>query len=418
MKKTIAIIITFLAGYCHIFAQLTLEQCQQLARENYPLIKQFDLVEQAKEMTLSNATKAYLPQFSITGSANLINGLPQMPSPGTGDAQNTHNYKFVGIAQLSQVIWDGGATQAQRKIASASAETDKQNIEVLLYGIKERINQLYFGVLLLDEQLKQVDILDDNLAKNLKRAQTAQANGVAYRSDVDAIQVEILNAQQTRVNLNAQRNTYTKVLSIMIAKDITPETVFTIPTDKTVTLAQPINRPELQLYQQQRQLNNAQNNAITARIMPKIGLQGYAIGLTPSVSLGASKFNHLLMGGVSLSWNIGGLYTNKNDKNMIKTKNAMIDSQQETFLFNTNLQLTQTNAQVERSKQLLTKDDEIIRLRNNIKQATETKYENGACTVTDLVNDINAENLARQNKALHQIEYLMNVYSYQTTLGN
>ena len=415
MKAIFIVFITLLCNVSISFAQLNLDECQQLARENYPLIKQFDLIEKSKELNLSNAAKAYLPQFSISAMANLVEGMPEISAPGTSSGSSHH--QFVGIANLKQSIWDGGATRAQKKIIEAQSEVEKQNIETLLYGIKERVNQLYFGILLIDEQVKQLDILDVNLQQNMKRAETAYTNGIAFQSDLDAVKVEMLNSEQSRINLLAQRGVYTDVLSIMINKTISIDTKFLPPADVTFAANQEINRPELRLYEQQRLLNNAQNMAITSRNMPKIGLTGYAIGLTPGISLGSSKMNRLLMAGVSLSWNIGGLYTKNNDHDIIRTNNLMINTQQETFLFNTNLELKQSEKQIERSKLLMQKDDEIIELRERIKKSSETKYENGVCTMTDLIRDINTENMARLNKALHYIEYLNNVYTHKTSLN-
>lgn len=416
MKRFLSIILLVSVNLA-CFAQRTLEECQQLARQNYPMIKQLDLIEKSKEMNISNAAKAYLPQLSLTGMANLVNGMPEMSAPGT--SSENEEYKLVGIANLTQTIWDGGATRAQRKILEASAEVDKQSVEVLLYSINERVNQLYFGILLIDEQLKLVDILDDSYAQNLKRAEAAYKNGTAFLSDLDVIKVELLNSAQSRIKLTAQRNIYTQMLSVMIGEPITSETTFSTPQDiSEVIVGKEINRPELYLYEQQRAFNDAKSLSISARNMPKFGLSGYAIGLTPGMNFGASKFDHLFTIGVSVSWNIGGLYTSKNDRALIRTSKLMVDNQQETFLFNTKLELKQANEQIERSKLLVQKDNEIIQLRESIKRASETRYENGACTVTDLVNDINAENMARQSKALHELEYLMNLYVYKTTLGN
>ncbi|MDR0659375.1 MAG: TolC family protein [Prevotellaceae bacterium] len=415
MKRTFTMLIAFISIHSSGFAQLSLEECQQLARENYPMIKRLDLIEKSKEMNLSNAVKAYLPQLSITGMASLIDGMPEISMPGATSESNNH--QFIGIANLTQTIWDGGVTRSQRKITSASAEVEKQNIEVLLYDINERINQLYFGVLMIDEQLKQLSILDDNLSRSLKRAETARAGGVAYRSDLDAIKVEILNSEQTRINLNAQRQAYIQMLSVMIKKDIPNYTTLSIPAEIPITNNN-INRPELRLYEQQRLLSDLQNTAITARYLPKVGLTGYAIGLTPGIKSGIDKTDHLLIAGISLSWNIGGFYTKKNDRNIIRTNMLKIDNQQEIFLFNTGLELTQANNQIDRSRQLMLKDDEIVQLRESIKRSSEIKYENGACTMSDLLNDISAESMARQNKALHEMEYLMYLYSHKTISGN
>lgn len=415
MKRIIILMIALAGIIPDSFSQLNLEECRRLARENYPAIKQFDLIEKSKDMNLSNAARAYLPQFSITGMANLIDGIPEIEMPGMEKQNN--NYKFIGMANLKQPVWDGGATKARKKSAEANAEVEKQNIEVMLFQLNERVNQLYFGILMLDERLKQIDIMDDNLSRNLKKAETAQANGVAFQSDLDAIKVEMLNSAQNRINLNAQRSAYLQMLSVMINRNLPENTALNIPAE-IAAFSEEINRPELKLYEQQRLYNDAQNAMISARNMPKIGLAGYAIGLTPDIDFSVAKLNRLLMAGLSVSWDISGLYTTKNDRNILEINKMKIDNQQEIFMFNMRLELEESRSSIERSRQLMQQDDEIVRLRERIKQASEIKYENGACTMTDLLNDISAENAARQNKALHRIEYLMNLYKYKTTSGN
>jgi len=395
----------------HAFSQLGLEECQRLARDNYPQIKQFNLIEKSKEMNLSNASKAYLPQLSISGMASLIDGTPEINVPGMTSTNGNH--QFIGTASVSQTIWDGGYTQAQKNIIAASSEVEKQQIEVQLHEIEGRVNQLYFGILLLEKQLKQTDVLDENLSLNLTRAKNAHQNGVAYQSDIDKIMVEIINVEQNRINLNTQLTAYKQMLSIMINKSISDETELSLPI-KVQRLNEPINRPEIMLFEQQKNLNELRNSAITSGYMPKFSLSGQAIGITPGIEIATRKMNHLLMASVNVSWNIGALYTQKNERNLIKLNDSKIASNKETFLFNTNLELTQTNNQIKRTERLIQRDDEIIKLRERIKKASEVRYENGSGTMTDLLIDLNAENIARQNKALHEIEYIMYIHSYNT----
>ena len=396
--------------------ELTIEQCQQLARENYPLIKQFGLIEQSKEMTISNLVTAYFPKLSLTAIGGIMDGMPAVSMPGA-PAETPDKKKLIGMAQLNQVIWDGGAVGAQKRIVRNAADVERANVEVSLYAIREQVNQLFFGILLIDEQLKQLDILSDNLSRNLGKAEVARANGIAYQSDVDALKVEILNTEQQRTELDAGKTAYLELLSLLIHKPLNNDVVLAKPVADDIPQTIEIMRPELQLFEQQRNLYNAQNDAITAQLMPKLGLMGFGVFMNPSVNLGAAKIDHILMGGLSLSWNVGALYTQNNDRRKIKNSLMQVDVQQETFLFNTNLKLKQSNNDIIKSKKLLAKDDEIIRLRRNIKAAAESKYEHGVCTMTDLIREINAEHLANQNKSVHEIQYLMNVYNYRCKAG-
>jgi outer membrane protein TolC len=397
------------------YAQLTLEECLNLSRENYPLIKQFDLIEKSRELNLSNAARLWLPQLSITGMAALTEGIPDISLPGV--AVENGNHRFVGRASLSQTVWDGGYSKALRRIANASAEVEAGNIEVELHKVHERVNQIYFGILLINGQLQQNLILSETLSSNVERAKTAARNGTAYQSDIDKIQVEILNAEQSRINLQAYRKAYIQMLGNMTGREIDAETTFLMPEPLNHLPAPEIHRPELQLFKRQQKLNEAENFRLTASYMPKIGLTGFAIGITPGINIGVGKADHLLVAGLSMSWNISSLYTLNNDRNRIKINNRMIDARTETLLLNTRIEINSHNSEIERCRLLIQKDDEIVRLRERIKQSSETKYENGACTMADLLNDINAENLARQTKSQHEIEFLMFLYRQKTSAG-
>jgi outer membrane protein TolC len=131
---------------------LSIDSCHALAIRNYPLIKQYDLIEKTKEYTLSNAGKSYLPQVSLTAIGGYIFG--GIPNTGTGG--DGSNFRFIGLAQVNQTIWDGGATKTQKKIIKAQSETDKANLDVALDDLKYRVNQLYFGILLVDEPIEAI----------------------------------------------------------------------------------------------------------------------------------------------------------------------------------------------------------------------------------------------------------------------
>ena len=396
--------------------ELTIEQCRQWARENYPLIKQFGLIEQSKDMSISNLVKAYFPTLSFTAIGGVMDGMPAVSMPNA-PAETPDKKKLIGMAQLNQVIWDGGAVGAQKKIVRAAASVERENVEVSLYAIREQVNQLFFGILLIDEQLKQLDILNDNLSRNLTKAEVARSNGVAYQSDIDALKVEMLNTDQQRTELDAGKAAYLEMLSLLIHQPLDNNVELEKPVAASIPPTVQIMRPELRLFEQQRNLYNAQNDAVTAQLMPKLGLMGWGVYMNPGINLGAAKLDHILMAGLSLSWNIGALYTQSNDRRKIKNSLMQVDVQQETFLFNTHLKLKQSDNDIAKSKKLLENDEEIIRLRSNIKAAAESKYENGVCTMTDLIREINAEHLANQNKAMHEIQYLIYVCGYWERTG-
>lgn len=417
MRPTLASAFFLFAILSSSWAQtLTIDSCYEKAKRNYPLIKQYDLINKSTEYTISNAGKSYLPQLSVTGIAGyIIKGIPSLAPPTAETSED--KFQFIGIGQLNQTIWDGGATHSQKELIKTSAQVDKAEVDVALHSIRERVNQLFFGVLLMDEQLQLLTILTDNLNRNLKAVKLSNENGLAYSSDVDEVKVALLKVEQRTIETQFVREGYMNMLALMIGEPVVTSMRFEKPIVESALIGD-IHRPELALYQHQRSQVELQNSINKVGYMPKIGLLGAGILIQPGVSLGTEKINSLALAGSSLSWNTQGIYKSSNNRELTKIGLERINVQQETFLFNTKLQLTQQNSDIEKSRTIVEKDQQIVALKSSIKNAYELKYKNGICTMNDLLLATNAETEARSNQALHEAQLLLSVYSYKTTSGN
>jgi len=391
---------------------LTIDQSYQLAIENYPLIKQYELIEKSKEYTLSNANKAYLPQISLTAIEGYVFG----DFPSLGGSGNDSKFKFIGLGQVNQVIWDGGATKTQKKIINASSEIDKASLEVSLYDLRSRVNQLYFGVLLIDEQLKQLQIQNSIIANNIDKVKKLHENGLAYKTDVDEMKAEQLNLSRQKKDFEYTKSGYQTMLSYLIGKNINQEKLGRPLNSSSIDTI--IKRPEQQLFANQRNLVNAQSDMQKVSLMPKVGLLGAGIALAPGINLGANKISTVGVAGLSVGWDVNGLYKNSNEKQLKEQNLKKIELQEETFLFNTRFQMNQKTADIERQKAILKDDDEIVKLRQTIREGYQLKYDTGAGPLIDLLNATEKEGNARAEKALHEIQLLMTEYEYQTIKGN
>jgi len=399
------------------FGQVTLEECQTKARENFPLIKQYELIEKSKEYTLSNSNKAYLPQLDVTIIGGVISGLPSFSPPGT-ESSSSVDLNAITILQLNQTIWDGGITKAKKDITEASSEMEKADLEVSLYFLEERINNLFFGILLIDEQVKQMEILKSTMLRNMKRVEIAVENGTAYKSDIDEIKVEVINIDQKMEELTSNRNAYVNVLAAMIGQLIDKNATFSKPQVDEDFIALENNRPELRLFQNQENLIEAQSAIDKSMLYPKIGLLGFGTFIQPGVDFGASTLNNIFVGGLSINWSLGALYKNGNNKKLTDINLQKVAVQRETFLFNNHLELTQTQLELEKYKTLLVQDKEILVLKSSIKKAYDVKYENGISTMSELLDRTNDESVAQQNLIVHEIQYLMKAYQYLNKSGN
>ena len=413
-RKILVFILSILISPC--LAQLDIDQCHDMARQQYPLIKQYGLLEKSEAYTLSNAMKAFLPEvkfsFGANGFTDLISSSPKTDAMGMGDMKN---YLLNGSIQINQLIYDGGAISAQRKLIKAQAEADKKQLDVRLYEINQRVDQLYFGILMIDEQSKQLKLLQNDLTLSLNTVQSLMNGGLANQSDVDAVKVEQLRAAQQESSLRTSRKSYIQMLGLFIGKALDEKTTLDKPTPLPLSKPQGVLRPELSYFAAQQNLLDTQRKSLTARLLPQ--LSAFAMGMYHNKVLDMMK-PAMLAGGITLSWKISPFYTRKNDLRSIETKKSMINQERETFLFNIHLQNEKEQSVVEDLREKLKQDDEIIRLRENIHSVSVTKVQNGIQTINEMLRDVNAVNEARQQKSIHEIQLLEAMYQLKNINNN
>ena len=407
MKRTI-LSFSFVLAAMLAHAQLTLEGCQHSAQTNYPLVRQYGLIEKAREYNLENAGKGYLPQFTISGKATYQSDVTKLPVDVPGiDIKSMPKDQYQVMLEVSQNIWDGGDIRSKKQLTQATSEIDRGKLEVDMYALNDRVNQLYFGILLLDEQLKQNQLLQEDLRRTHQLVSNYMANGIANQSDLDAVSVEILNTKQKRIELESSRQAYLSMLSIFIG-----------PADTFESISLVNNRPELRWFDAQGRQLNVQESSLKTRFRPRFGLFVQGAYGNPGLNMLKDDFSAFYVAGVRMSWNFGSLYTLRNDRRLIDNNRRKLETSRDVFLFNANLQSTQQSSAIQSMRRQMVDDDEIIRLRVNIRKAAEAKVENGTLTVTDMLREITAENLARQTKALHEVQLLMNIWNLKYTLNN
>lgn len=401
------------------YGQLTIELCHEKAKKNYPLIKRYGLIEKTKDYNLSNAGKGYLPQFTMSAKATYQSDVPHLPISVPGVNIRPLSQDQYGVTlDVNQTIWDGGVISSKKEMAKTTSEVALKQLEVNLYSINDRVNQLYFGILLLDGKIKQNQLLKEELERNFNLISSYIQNGVANQSDLDAIKVEQLKSIQIQTQLMSNRKAYIDMLAALIGEPIDENVTMEKPNTSTQLITGQIERPELRLFEAQQTDLETQKKLIKTGYMPKLGVFATGGYGRPGLNMLEDKFAAYYIGGVRLSWNFGGLYTEKNDRRIIEASQSSLAAEKETFLFNTNLQVTQEQSEIKKNRDLLKYDDEIITLRNNVKKAAEVKVANGMLTVTDLMREINAEDLAKQDKIQHEVELLLSIYNLKYTTNN
>ncbi|MEX6688366.1 TolC family protein [Danxiaibacter flavus] len=399
---------------------ITIEECYTLARNNFPQIKKLDLISKSSNYSLENASKLYLPQVSVNGQASyqsptvtfpdILPGVPGHVLPQLSKDQ----YKVT--ADVSQLIYDGGNISNQKELIRANTASQQQSVEVALYSIKERVNQIFFAILLMDQQLRQNEIRKSNLQNSADKAAAAFEYGTAFRSNVDELKAEVISADMTSIDFVSTRTAYVKMLGILIGKELDDSTKLVMPELKTT--GPEINRPELKLYDLQRNALDVEERRLKTDHTPKFSAFAQGGYGRPTLNFVDNSFGTWYMVGAKFTWNIGSFYTLKNNKLNLDINRQTIEAERETFLYNTKISLQQQDGEVIKYQQLLKKDIGAVELRTSVRKSAEAQLANGVITTHDYIAQVNAEDQSRQLLILHQVQLLQAQYKINYTSGN
>ena len=416
----------FIIGICVAVCATgqTLDECQQAAERNYPLIAQHDLIARTTELTVANIQKGWLPQLSATAQASFQNAVPAWPDEMKGLMQQM-GVDMKGLAKdqyrvgldLQQTVFDGGAISAQKQVAREQGAVQQAQLDVSLYQVRQRVNEMYFGLLLLDDQISLNNDLQEQLAASEKKLTSMVKHGTAAQCDLNNVKAERLKVIQQMTTLESQR----RVLMAMLESFCGIE-VKQVSKPAAVDVVSDNNRPELRLIDSQLRLADAQDRALNAALLPHLGVfaQGYYgyPGYNMFKDMMGRNWSWNGMVGARLTWNIGALYTHHNDKVKVQLQRETAQNQREVFLFNNRLEQMQQNEAIKRYRSLMSQDQEIITLREQVRKAAESKLSHGIIDVNDLLRDINSENAARVQRSIHEIEMLKQMYDLKYTTNN
>ena len=422
MKRFVSFLLTVF-GFWTIQAQ-TLDECQQAAERNYPLIKRMDLIRQTTDLNVGNIQKGWLPQVSVMAQSTYQSDVTAFPD------QMQALYKQMGISMeglrkdqyrvgidVQQLVFDGGAIRNQKEMARLQGVVESAQNEVSMYSVRQRVNEMYFALLLLDEQILLNKDLQALLNGNEKKLASLYKKGTAAEVDYLNVKAERLNVEQQMTSLQSQRQTVARMLSVFcgieVKKLVKPEVVGTSAEN---------NRPELRLIDSQIRLANAQEKALHSALLPRLGVfasgfYGYP-GYNMFEDMMHRKWSLNGMVGARLTWNIGAFYTHKSDKAKLKLMRQSAENSREVFLFNNNLEQIRQDENISRYRKLMEEDEEIISIRSSIRKAAESKLAHGIIDVNDLVREINAENATRVQRSVHEIEMLKEIYNQKYTKNN
>lgn len=403
--------------------EFTLSDIYNMAEKNYPLIKKYGIISQTEQFTLSNISKGWLPQVSASAQATYQSDVVALPDALKAAMASSGN-KVLGLKKdqykigvdVTQAIYDGGAISAQKDIAKVQSQVEMSKNDVDLYSLRDRLNNVFFSLLLVDERLAINNEVQELLKSNRDNVSALVKGGVATESDLESVNAEVLTAIQQQTQLVSQRKALLRVLSIYIGQNVSG-VVRPVDKEPSTTMA----RPEMRMFDNTILLTQMQEKALKTGLMPKLSLFAQGYYGYPGFNMYGDMFSHKWtlngLAGARLTWNIGALYTNKNDKKKLGMQRMQVENAREVFLFNNNLQSVQESETISGYRKLIADDDNIITLRSSVRKAAESKLAHGIVDINKLVQEITRENQAKINKSTHEIEMLQHIYSLENISG-
>lgn len=394
---------------------LTIQQCYARAEESYPLIVQRDLIAKTTSFSIDNASSGNLPRISIGGQATYQSDVTSIPleMPGV-EPLSKDQYRI--FAEVSQSLYHGGMVEQQKDVAEADGAVESKKLEVELYQLRQRIDELFFGILLLREQRRQSELVKEDLASAMKKVEASIENGTALRTAADALQAEVLYVDQRMIELEAAEGSFREILGTFINQTVDRGTVLEKPSwsvsDGT------IDRPELGLFDLQKRSIEVSRGLLSAGKKPGVELfvqGGYG---RPALNMLENNFELYYLGGIRFNWLLSGLYTFRRQKQILDLRQQSIEAQKETFLFNTRMISDQQRAEVVKLQRLIEVDDEIISLRARVQKTASVQLEEGVISASDYIRDVNASGQAKQARALHETQLLMAQARHRFTTGH
>jgi outer membrane protein TolC len=398
---------------------LSLEQAQQWAAENFPLLKKKSLARQSLLAANNNLDKNFLPQVNVQAQATWQSEVTEVPIriPGLQfEALSKDQYRAV--ADVSQLLYDGGATRLQKDLNAIKALLMEEEVNVGMQMLKEKINHLYLNALLLNEQRKLQALVMADLDAGLKKVAAQVENGTAFRSNLALLQSEKLKVQQRDAEIFEEKQGLMATLSLLTGKQLHSETDLLMPGEEVVeqnNLA--LSRPELQLYQLQDSLTLQQERMIDTRLKPRLSLFANGGYGRPGLDMLKNEFSPFVTTGIRIQWNIGALYTQKKERELNEIARQGIQAEQENFIIQTQTQLVQQLAAISKYKRTIETDNQIIALKTQVKESAKAQLDNGVITASDYLREVHAEDQARQSLTLHQIQLIQATIQYQTISG-
>jgi len=398
--------------------QYTLEELMQSAQENHSLSKNYQNLKSLSDEKKANLKVNYLPSLDLdaraTYQSDVIN--IDLNVPGV-DFPNPTKDQYKVSLELSQTLYDGGMT---RKLVEAEEEElafSLKELETKIFKEKEKVIDLYFNYLMLNEKRKTLTIIHDRLNENFKLIEAGIENGVMLPSDLDLMKLEMLKLEQSVRDVETMMESVLDILAQKTGRELIndPENfsvpVFNEPADSGIF------RTEIQMFSHKKTILAKYADVQDSRRMPKLyafGQLGYG---KPGLNMLSDQFDTYYYAGAGLRWNIWDWKKSSREKTMLSIQADMVDNQEKEFTANINVVLNNLAAEIIKHKENASNYADMLELRKNVSQTYDIQLKKGTIKAIDYLKVVDDEKTTEIQKNTEDLLYQKSIALYKFYQG-
>jgi len=415
----VAAVLVVESAWSQGISMFTPDYCYKKAIATYPLVQQAELYNKIHDLQLNTLKAGNLPQVTLNGQASYQSDVTELPIhlPNVSIPTIDHD-SYKATLDFSQVIYGGGASLGQAGVEDLNLKLNQQNLETELYKLKERINQYFVTILLIDESIKLNNLLQEDLSSKLSRLESGVKNGITLQSNADIIKAEIIKTEQRITESRFNRLAVIKMLSELISDPIPADAEFELPDPVVNTSVFLNNRPEYRIFDLQLARFDSQKKLVNTRLKPRIaGFATLGYG-RPGLNMLLNEFDTYYLFGAKLTWNLWNWNQTRNDRNVLDLQASVTRTQKEAYDKNVAVAVQQYIADISKYEELILADRRIIELREGITKSSSSQLDNGVITSTDYLQELNAEMQAKLNLATHLVQLKQARINYLAATGN
>lgn len=399
---------------------LTLKYCHERIKNHYPLAQKNDLQDEITDLNIKIAGTAAYPQLNFEAQATYQSEVTEIPisanAPFVAPGLSKDQYKAT--LDISQSIYDGGAVGIQKELERIQGEQQKESTQIELHQIKEQVNQVFFGILLAQEQKKVISRLTKNLKAQIKEISSKVDHGAVLPSQKYILEAELFKTHQDSVDIISNIQSGFEVLSQLIGEKVTPETELKVPEAEAVFSDSLLrHRPEFDLFDSNRRALGYQKELARTNKIPSVSAFGTAAYGRPGLNVFDDDLHGYYIVGLRLQWNFWGARNSGTQQQVYDRQQKIISEEERAFERQLKSSLSKIREQIESLEDQLQRDREIVKLREKVVAEKSSQMENGSATATEYITELIKTTQAKLTMEMHQIKLNQTKVEYQTAAG-